>query len=208
MAKDWTGNSNSIWKTLGASNHTDKERQKEDFYATDGVAIDKLRSSYDIPKRVWECSCGEGHLSKRLSAFGHQVYSSDLIDRGYGVTGRDFLMEQSFPWVGYDLDDCCILTNPPFKPSVDFIEHALRIAPYDHTPIIMLMKTTALEGKGRWERLYSKGYLHAIYQFRERLLCAKNGDFEGMRAGGGSAVAYAFYVFMRKRCDAPKIYWI
>ena len=24
--KDWNGNSNSIYKTLGASNHTDKER--------------------------------------------------------------------------------------------------------------------------------------------------------------------------------------
>lgn len=208
MAKDWTGNSNSIWKTLGASNHTDKERQNEDFYATDPIAIDKLRKVYDIPEKVWECSCGEGHLSKRLLSFGHQVYSSDLIDRGYGVTGMDFLMEQSFPWVGYDLEDCCILTNPPFKLSVDFIEHALRIVPYDHTPIIMLMKTTALEGKGRWERLYSKGYLHALYQFRERLLCAKNADFKSMRNGGGSAVAYAFYIFMRNCCDAPKIYWI
>lgn len=27
MTKDWTGNSNSIYKTLGASNHTDKELQ-------------------------------------------------------------------------------------------------------------------------------------------------------------------------------------
>ena len=25
--KDWTGNKNSIFKTLGASNHTEKERQ-------------------------------------------------------------------------------------------------------------------------------------------------------------------------------------
>lgn len=32
MTKDWTGNNNSIWKTLGASNHTDKERQSEDYY--------------------------------------------------------------------------------------------------------------------------------------------------------------------------------
>ena len=32
MSKDWTGNRNSVFKTLGASNHTDKERQNEDFY--------------------------------------------------------------------------------------------------------------------------------------------------------------------------------
>ena len=32
--KDWNGNSNSIYKTLGASNHTDKEREEneENFY--------------------------------------------------------------------------------------------------------------------------------------------------------------------------------
>lgn len=208
MNKDWTGNGNSIWKTLGASNHTENEREPTEYYATSPEAIDKLRKAYDIPRNVWEPCCGQGHLSERLLHFGHNVVSTDLIDRGYGEGGRDFLMEQFFPWYGYELEDCCILTNPPFKPSVDFIEHGLRIAPYDRTPIIMLMKTTALEGKGRWERLFSKGYLHAIYQFRERLLCAKNADFEGMRNGGGSAVAYAFYVFMRNRCDAPKIYWI
>mgnify|MGYP007056014145 CR=1 FL=1 len=28
--KDWTGNKNSVYKTLGASNHTDKERQIEE----------------------------------------------------------------------------------------------------------------------------------------------------------------------------------
>ena len=42
MTKDWTGNSNSIYKTLGASNHTDKERQNEDYYATDPKAADLL----------------------------------------------------------------------------------------------------------------------------------------------------------------------
>ena len=40
--KDWVGNKNSIFKTLGASNHTDKEREENDFYATDSIAIDKL----------------------------------------------------------------------------------------------------------------------------------------------------------------------
>ena len=33
--KDWTGNYNSIFKTLGASNHTAKKRQGNDYYATE-----------------------------------------------------------------------------------------------------------------------------------------------------------------------------
>ena len=42
MPKDWTGNSNSIYKILGASNHTDKERETNDYYATEGRAAELL----------------------------------------------------------------------------------------------------------------------------------------------------------------------
>lgn len=44
MEKDWTGNGKSIFTTLGASNHTDKEREINDYYATDPIAIDALLS--------------------------------------------------------------------------------------------------------------------------------------------------------------------
>ncbi len=66
MNKDWTGNQNSIFKTLGASNHTDKERQSDDYYATDPIAIDVLLKDgkAKISPIVWEPACGEGHLSK------------------------------------------------------------------------------------------------------------------------------------------------
>lgn len=40
--KDWTGNKNSIYKTLGASNHTDKEREVHDYYATEPKALELL----------------------------------------------------------------------------------------------------------------------------------------------------------------------
>ena len=40
--KDWVGNINSIYKTLGASNHTNKERQKHDYYATEPKAMEVL----------------------------------------------------------------------------------------------------------------------------------------------------------------------
>ena len=58
--KDWVGNKNSIYTTLGASNHTYKERQEDDYYATDPVAIDKLLSVEKPNKHIWECACGGG----------------------------------------------------------------------------------------------------------------------------------------------------
>lgn len=206
MSKDWTGNGNSIFKTLGASNHTDSERQSEDFYATDPIAIEKLRKAFDIPHNVWECACGAGHLSKRLVEYGHYVVATDLVDRGYGYVNFDFLKQDHLPetLIG---EDCCILTNPPYKFATEFVLKALNLLP-EGMPAIMLLKTTALEGKKRWEHLYSKGYLHAVFQFTERLLCAKNGDFEGMKQGGGSAVSYAWFVFRKKPCEVTNFYWI
>ena len=78
MAKDWNGNGNSIFKTLGASNHTEKERETDDFYATDPVAIDLLCDYPHIhmPNGVWEPSCGSGCLSERLRQRGHDVVST------------------------------------------------------------------------------------------------------------------------------------
>lgn len=57
---DWVGNRNSVYKTLGASNHTDKEREKDDYYATDPIAIDKLLTVERPNENVWECACGAG----------------------------------------------------------------------------------------------------------------------------------------------------
>lgn len=83
---DWVGNRNSVYKTLGASNHTDKEREKDDYYATDPIAIDKLLTVERPNENVWECACGAGHLSERLKEHGYNVLSTDIIDRGYADT--------------------------------------------------------------------------------------------------------------------------
>lgn len=42
MKKDRTGNHASVFKTLGASNHTDHERQREDYYPTEPAATEWL----------------------------------------------------------------------------------------------------------------------------------------------------------------------
>lgn len=56
--KDWTGNGNSVYKTLGASNHTNAEREAHDFYATDPVAARWLLKLETFYPDIWECACG------------------------------------------------------------------------------------------------------------------------------------------------------
>lgn len=60
--KDWSGNKNSIYTTLGASNHTDKDREENDYYATDPVAIDKLLKVEQLSNFIWEPAVGGGAL--------------------------------------------------------------------------------------------------------------------------------------------------
>ena len=39
MKNDWTGSKLGIFSTMGATNHSDSDRQSEDYYATDPKAV-------------------------------------------------------------------------------------------------------------------------------------------------------------------------
>jgi hypothetical protein len=195
---DWTGDSNSIYKTLGASNHTDKEREVYDYYATDPISINLLFEVEEF-NNIWECACGEGHLSKRMVELGKTVYSTDIIDRGYGNGQIDFLL-YNHTWHGD------IITNPPYKYAQEFIEKAMQIISDGHK-VAMFLKLQFLEGKKR-KHLFEKYPPKIIYVSSSRILCAKNGEFEMMKKNGGSAVAYAWYVWEKGYIGNTIIKWI
>ena len=141
--KDWTGNANSVYKTLGATNHADGEREPNDYYATDPIAIDKLLTVETPCAYIWECACGEGHLSKRLTEKGFYVFSSDILNRGYPRQNIaiDFLQitDPPFP-VSYG-----IITNPPYKYAKEFVLKALELLP-DGCKCFMFLKLTFFGG--------------------------------------------------------------
>lgn len=133
---------------------------------------------------------------------GYNVKSSDIIDRGYPNTEvidfLNFTKEQN----KYSRD---IITNPPYKYAKEFVEHALDIS-MDGTKVAMFLKLQFLEGKARG-KLFEKYPPKTIYVARGRLLCAKNGEFEKMKAGGGSAVAYAWYVWEKGYTGSTIVKW-
>lgn len=197
-------NRNSVFTTLGASSHTPEQRALNDFYATQPKAIDKLICGYsNIPRHIWECACGHGHLSERLIYFGYDVTSTDLMDRGYGQGEVDFFRCAKLP----KDDITCILTNPPYKHAMNFVLHALELLP-EGGQCIMFLKTTFLEGKERYRSLFKVHPPKYVLQFSERIMCAKNAQFERMKRGGGSAVAYAWYVWEKGFQGDTIIRWI
>jgi hypothetical protein len=202
ITKDWTGNGNSIYKTLGASNHTDEEREANDYYATDPEALEVLLEREKFSPYIWECACGGGHLSKVLEDNCYNVKSSDIIDRGYeGTEIIDFLKVAKEDIKNDFSRD--IITNPPYKYAKEFVEHALDIS-MDSVKVAMFLKLTFLEGQAR-KKLFKKYPPKTIYVFSRRVICAKNGDFKNVTS---SAVAYAWFIWEKGFTGQPVIKWI
>lgn len=203
--KDWTGNAKSVFVCNGASNHSDEQRQVDDYYATEPKAIRLLLEEEPFSPYIWECACGGGHLSEALEEYGYKVKSSDLIDRGYKNTEIIDFLKVTKDDVKNDFSRD-IITNPPYKYAKEFVEHALEIS-MDSTKVAMFLKLTFLEGKAR-KKLFEKYPPKTVYVSSSRLQCAKNGDFEKYSKGVGTAVAYAWFVWEKGFKGDPIIKWI
>ena len=201
MDKDWTGNKSTTFAQLGASNHSDVEREANDFYATDPNTLEILLSklykdNIKLHDTIIEPCCGMGHLSKVLEGYGYKVYSYDLVDRGYGTTGVDFL-KQNFTGM-FD-----ILTNPPYKYAQEFVEHSIDMLE-NGCYCIMLLKIQFLEGQAR-RKLFDKHPPKYIYVNSTRQTCYINGD---MSKKMSSASCYCWFVWEKGYTGEPIIRWV
>lgn len=198
--KDWIGDKNSVYKTLAASNHSDIDRETNDYYATDPKALELFlnrlkQDNITLHSNIWECACGEGNLSKILINRGYHIYSSDLINRGYGDK-LDFLKYNE----SISMD---ILINPPYKYALDFVKHALDILNNNYFAIFFL-KIQFLEGKERY-KFFKENPPKYVYVHSERQKCALNNDFENVKS---SAVCYAWYIWQKGWKGETIIRWI
>ena len=197
MTKEWIGNRNSTFVTLGASNYSAHDRQKDDYYATEPLAAKLLMQVEKFSPFIWECACGEGHLSKEFEKAGYTVCSTDKVDRGFGYV-EDFLQAQEPP-----CPQCDIITNPPYKYAKEFVEHALNISA-EGRKVAMFLKVQFLEGKSR-KKLFKKYPPKTIYVSSSRLNCARNGEFEKFQS---SAIAYAWFVWQKGYTGDTVVKWI
>ena len=181
---------------LGVNNNA--IREENDFYATNPKAVKILLPILEklgVSKSIWECSCGQGHISKVLKENGYNVFSSDLIDRGYGEV-KDFLSQTE----KFNGD---ILTNPPFKLAENFVEKSMQLL-NDGNKAIFLLKIQFLEGQKR-KIMFDKGNLKYLIVNSERQQCSKDADFEKYKA---TTQCYCWFVFEKGYHGESKIMWI
>lgn len=182
------------------------ERQVDDFYATDPEALELFYKKFnedgnEMAVKIWEPSCGMGHLSKVLENHGHDVMSTDLIYRGYGQGGIDFLAD--FVIDRDKLFKGDILTNPPFKLAEEFVETGMSRL-QDGNRLFLFLKIQFLEGQKR-KKLFKKYPLKFVYCHSSRQLCCKDAEFEKYTA---TTQFYAWYVWEKGFTGDAVIRWI
>lgn len=173
--KDWTGSKASTFKCLGASNHTDHDREEHDYYATSSEAAEWLLKIEPEIKDIWECSVGGGHLAEPLRKAGKLAIVSDLVNRGYypeNIISKYPLnfLEFNKVWRGD------IVTNPPYIYATEWVKHSLDLLQEGHY-LALFLKLTFLEGKER-KKLFEENPPIRVHVSSSRILCAMNGEFE------------------------------
>lgn len=118
-------------------------REEHDFYPTPAHAVESILAVEPLEGSIYECACGDGAICKVLEKFYPEshIHASDLIDRGYGTSGVDFLTHN---YGEYRFDN--IITNPPYRYATEFVEKALEtFRTFEYTnPNALLLDTNPM----------------------------------------------------------------
>ena len=171
-------------------------REKDDFYPTWPAATEALLAVEDFKGPIWEPACGDGAISRVLEKAGHYVISTDLIDRGYGQGGCDFLME----WKPRAPN---IITNHPFREAQMFIDRALQLTT---GKVAMFLRLAFLEGveRGTW---FPNTPLEHVWIMSRRVPMSRGRLSE--TGDGHGVIAFAWFVWNHaNHFNAPTIDWL
>ena len=190
MAKD-------TLNVIGASNHSLEERSKLDYYGTDPKSTKALLEVEDFSDFIWEPCAGRHMMVDVLKAAGYDVMATDIADYGFGDEKIDFLSLRGQRDLALD-----IVTNPPYAFAIEFVEKALEIV-QPGRKVAMFLHLLFLEGAKRYERLFKENPPKTVYVFTNRQVYDKNDDF-----AKGSAVAYAWFGWVKGWKGNPEIKWV
>ncbi len=221
MTKDWTGNKNSVYTCLGASNHVEEDREANDFYATSPEAAEWLLKLEPQISSIYEPFVGKGHLAEVFRQEGKLKAVSDLIDRGYYP--ENILTKYPLDFFSFNkIWKGDIASNPPYSKAKEAVEHSLELVENGGW-VAMFLKLTFLEGQERKE-FFKENPPIRIWVSSSRIPCAKNGEFYVLKKNKdgsikvnssgepvlekvSSAVAYAWFIWQKGYRGEPVLRW-
>ena len=191
-----------------------KEREALDYYATPPKEVTNILETLGLDlkdKTILEPSCGGGHMVEGIYKYDGraQIIASDIMQRKNPFLVRDAVGDTIMYYYGtkydffsedYPFDKAdIVIMNPPFSIAAPFIIHGLEIAT---EKLIVFGRTKLVESKKRYEEIFSKFPPTDIYQYIDRVACAKNGDFDNTSA----IEAHAWFIWDKQTMNDNELY--
>lgn len=175
-------------------------RAEGDFYATPPEGTRALLSVESFKGSIWEPACGDGAIARELISVGHHVVATDIVNRGYGTPGVDFLKEKR-------ARASHIITNPPYGRGLadQFIGHALRLTRETGGSVAMLLDLASLCHPLRHPK-FQRTPPAAIYGLDE-LVCLPNGKPNAAIARSGQ-MRFCWVVWKHGHTGHPTFWWL
>ncbi|ASP85026.1 methyltransferase [Sinorhizobium meliloti] len=171
-------------------------------WATRALCEHVLKGCHLASKTVWEPACNRMHMAAPLAEYFRSVASSDVHDYGIEPDTNGFPFQYDFLFMGKSpiVNSDWIISNPPFRLAEQFIARARDLATEG---VAMIVRTSFLEGVGRYENLFSKNPPSIVAQFSERVPMVKG----RLTATGSTATSYCWLVWLNG-VTTTKLVWI
>ena len=172
-------------------------RVPHDFYPTPPVGTRALLSVERFHGSIWEPACGDGAISKVLAAQRYHVVSTDLVHRGYGIGGINFLTETTTRARN-------IVTNPPYGSGLAdaFVRHALHLVAPVGGRVAMLLNLASLAHPMRHHQ-WTRRPPSNVYILDE-LTCWPN----GVERSFAAEHRYCWAVWKPGHVGRPALWWL
>ncbi|MDJ0685383.1 MAG: hypothetical protein QNJ84_11830 [Alphaproteobacteria bacterium] len=136
----------------GSVGRADPDRHPDDFYRTEAYATRALirglaQAGIRLDGVIVDPACGDGAILEAAAGCGVAMLGSDLVFRGVGTGGVDFLADDWRRAAGFKPPDWVIM-NPPYRNGLPlrFLDKALREAKRG-VAILVGFNWMAAEGK-------------------------------------------------------------
>jgi hypothetical protein len=179
-------------------NKNHEKREEHDYYATPPEEVENILKYEKLYGTILDNSCGEGHLIEPVKRqyHGNNIIATDLVDRGYGEGGLNFL-HPNYPYTDIDT----IIMNPPYKLIREFVVKALKIA---KKKVVLFAQLQFLESQNRYNNIFKNNKPERIYIYVDRIACAINGNFEEAH---DSSMTYSWIIWDKINTE-HKFEWI
>lgn len=164
-----------------------------DFFPTPAWATHALIDNETFEGDIWESACGNGAMAEVLATAGNRVISTDLVDRGYGEGGVDFLHTNRRA--------ANVVTNPPYNAAEGFVRSGLHAA---DRKVALLLRLAFLEGANRQRTVFTENPPSRVWVFSERITFYPEGAIQK----GTGTTAYAWFVWDKDAAEGSELRWL